>query len=131
MSKLIAIVSRIQSLESLNIVSFSLASITLKMMSLELEECLTIGTRVSLNVKPISVALAKNLSGELSYSNKIDATIKAIENGELLCNLSLNASEMEFESIITAESARNMNLKVGDSVTALIKANDISILEIL
>lgn len=131
MSKLTATVSRIQTLESLNIVSFNLAGVTLKMMSLELDPRLTIDSRVSLSIKPISVAIAKNLSGELSYSNKINTTIKAIHNGELLCSIVLNASEIEFESIITAESATNMNLKVSDTVTALIKANDISILEIL
>lgn len=131
MSKLIATVSRVQTLESLNIVSFSLGDASLKMMSLDLGDGIVIGRKVSLNVKPISVAIAKNLNGELSYSNKISAQIKSINSGELLCSLELQASDMTFESIITQESAERMNLKVGDAISALIKANDISISELL
>jgi len=131
MSRLIATVSRVQTLESLNIVSFDLGDASLKMMSLDLSEDIIIGAKVSLNIKPISVALAKNLSGELSYSNKLSSKIQTINKGELLCSIDLIASGIIFESIITAESAENMNLKVGDEVIALIKANDVSICEVL
>ena len=131
MSKLLATVTRVQSLESLNLVSFDLFGVTLKMMSLDIDAAIKIGTKVSLNIKPVSVAIAKNLSGELSYSNKIDSRIKSINNGEILCSLELSFADIVFESIITAESAYKMNLKIGDEVTALIKANDISISEVL
>ncbi len=131
MKRLIATLSRVQTLECLNIVSFDLGDVSLKMMSLDLDESIIIGTKVSLNIKPISVAIAKNLSGELSYSNQIIAQIQSIHKGELLCNIELTSPSMEFESIITALSAQNMNLKVGDTVTALIKANDVSICEVL
>lgn len=131
MSKLLATVLRVQTLESLNIVSFDVCGVTLKMMSLDLDATIIIGTKVSLNIKPISVAIAKNLSGDLSYSNKINSHIKTINKGELLCSLELSFAEIVYESIITAESAQDMNLKVGDAITALIKANDISISKVL
>ena len=131
MSKLTATISRIQTLESLNIVSFTLGDESLKMMSLDLDESVVVGAKVSLNIKPISVAIAKNLIGELSYSNQLNSKIQAINKGELLCSIDLIAAGMIFESIITAESANNMNLQVGDTVSALIKANDVSILEVL
>ncbi len=131
MKRLIATVSRVQTLECLNIVSFDLGDVNLKMMSLDLDESIIIGTKVSLNIKPISVAIAKNLSGELSYSNQISSQIQSIHKGELLCSIGLTSPSMEFESIITALSAQNMNLRIGDAVTALIKANDVSICEVL
>lgn len=131
MQKLEAKVSRVQSYENLNIVSFDISGVTLKMMSLELFEEVKIDTLVVLNIKATSVAIAKNISGDLSYSNKLSSKIIAIENGELLSSIELKCASFSFESIITKESSLNMNLKVGDEVTALIKANEISISEII
>ena len=131
MSKLIATIKKIQNVENLNIVTFDFNSISLKMMSLDLSKDIEVGKKVSLNIKPTFVAIGKNFSGELSYSNKINSTIDSIEYGELLCSIKLSSAESIFESIITAESASRMNLKVGDEVIALIKASELSISEIL
>ncbi|RLC45308.1 MAG: transporter [Candidatus Cloacimonadota bacterium] len=101
------------------------------MMSLDLSKDIEVGKKVSLNIKPTFVAIGKNFSGELSYSNKINSIIDSIEYGELLCSIKLSSAESIFESIITVESASRMNLKVGDEVIALIKASELSISEIL
>jgi len=131
MSKLIATIKNIQSVDNLNIVTFDFNNILLKMMSLDLSKDIEVGKKVSLNVKPTSVAIGKNFSGELSYSNKINSTILSIENGQLLSSIKLSSNESIFESIITVESASRMNLKVGDKIIALIKASELSISEIL
>lgn len=131
MSRVKAKVSRIQSLESLHIVSFELGSVTLKMMSLNLRESIKVGVEVILNIKPMSVAIGRDLSGELSYSNQIDTKITSIQLGELLCSVKLALGEESLEAMITAESAQRMHLNIGNEVTAFIKANDISIAEVL
>ncbi len=131
MSKLIATIKKIQNVENLNIVTFDFNSTLLKMMSLDLSKDIEVGKKVSLNIKPTFVAIGKNFSGELSYSNKINSIIDSIEYGELLCSIKLSSAESIFESIITVESASRMNLKVGDEVIALIKASELSISEIL
>jgi molybdopterin-binding protein len=129
--KLEAVVTKIENVESLHIVSFDIGGCEFKMMSLELQSEIKVHTRVLLNIKPVCVALAKNISGELSYSNQLSCKIKSIEEGELLCSVKLLACKNSFESIITTTSLKRMDLVEGDEVVALIKANDISVMEVL
>lgn len=128
--KLLANVTRVQSLNNLNVVSFSAQNQILNMVSLELSEKVKTGTRVLLNIKPTSVAIAKNFVGELSYSNQIESKIVSIDNGELLSSIVLSIGEVHIEAIITLASSQRMNLKIGDEVISLIKANEIAITEI-
>ncbi|MDF1878339.1 transporter [Sulfurimonas sp. SAG-AH-194-C20] len=131
MSKFCAIIIDIQNHDSINIVSFKAGDFTLSMMSLELDESITVGTEVVLGVKASSVAIAKEFVGELSYANQLDLEIQEIQEGELLCALVLKAKDFELESIITKASKRRMKLQVSDSVTALIKSSDLFIVEVL
>lgn len=131
MSLFIAKVKAIQSVENLNIVKFECDGITLSMMSLELSEQVKVGTSVKLSTKPTHVAIAKNISGDLSYSNQLHVEVLHVENGELLTSLKLKFNGTIFESIITKDSSDRMALHVGDKVIALIKANELSIKEIL
>ena len=131
MSSIIAHVQNIQSLQNLNIVSFTCKQTSLKMMSLELSETIEKGTKVMLTCKPMAIALAKNLQGEVSYANRLHVTIQSIEAGELLCALKLQFEEFVLESVITTDSYQRMQLQIGDEVTALIKSSDLSIKEVL
>lgn len=131
MYKLTATIEDIKTDQSLNIVSFQFANQILKMVSLELSENIQIGKKVSLSIKPNAVAIAKNIQGDLSYSNQIAAKVDSIDLGELLCSLKLSCGECYLESIITKESAVRIDVQEGDSVVALIKANEISISEVL
>jgi molybdopterin-binding protein len=131
MSKLIAEVTNIQNEDNLNIVAFSCVNTTLKMMSLDLNKTIKKGVKVNLACKPTAIAIAKNIKGELSYSNQLNATIIEVEMGHLLCALKLQFDVFVLESIITADSARRLRLTVGDAVIALIKSTDLSIASVL
>jgi molybdopterin-binding protein len=131
MSNIVAYVSKIQSCDSLHIVKFDFNGLELSMMSLALNDTIKVGTQVKLAVKSSHIAIAKNFSGEVSYSNKLDAKITAIENGQLLSCINLKIFDTSLESIITLNSSLKMDLKVGDSVSAFIKASELSILEVL
>ena len=131
MSNLIARVKKIDSESSLNIVTFDFYGTPLKMMSLELSEDVCIGAKVMLCIKPFSVAVAKDFKGELSYSNQIKTKVSSIQEGKLLCNLKLLVEDSYIESIITLESLKRIDIKVGDRVLALIKANEISIVDVV
>ncbi|MCK9473388.1 TOBE domain-containing protein [Sulfurimonas sp.] len=132
MSELTAIVNDIQKHDSLHIVKFDCEGQALTMMSLELDKTIQKGVKVKLSMKPTHVAIAKNLQGELSYSNQLQATITGVLNGELLSSISLKLhSGSAIESIITKNSSIRMNLQVGDSVVALIKASEVSIKEVI
>lgn len=131
MSYLNATVSKIESSQNLHIVEFECSGQTLSMMSLGLNEKITIGTKVKLVVKPTHLALGKEFSGLLSYANQLKSTIISIEEGELLSSVNLNFFETILESVITKKSSQRMKLQIGDSVLAFIKASDLSISEIL
>ena len=131
MSNFIATIEKINSVDNLNIVEFDFNGITLKMMSLDLNDDVQIGKKVRLLVKPTNISLAKNLVGEISLSNQIVATIQSLENGQLLTSVILEINDTIFESIITVESSKRMNLQIGERVTILIKASNLSIGEVL
>ena len=131
MSSFIARVSEIQNAESLNVVKFDFHGKTLSMMSLDLNENVKVGVRVKLVVKPTHVVIAKNFDSEISCSNRLQASIVSLENGQLLSSLRLNLSKAELESIVTREASNAMNLKVGDEVLAFIQESELSIGEIL
>lgn len=131
MNQLIASIKKISNINNLNIVEFDFLGTNLKMMSLDLSEDIKVGKRIKLSTKPTNISIAKNLSGEISLSNKIPAIIQDIENGELLSSILLNVNGTILESIITVDSSKKMDLKQNDTVTILIKASDISIQEVI
>ena len=128
---MIARVKDIKTIDSLNIVEFDFNGLTLKMMSLDLNDDVKIGKKVELSVKPSNISIAKNLIGEISLSNQIVATIQSLENGQLLTSVILKINDTLLESIITVDSSKRMNLQIGEVVTILIKASNLSIGEVL
>ena len=125
---MIARVKDIKTIDSLNIVEFDFNNITLKMMSLELHKEVKLESKVKLLVKPSNVIISKNYIEDISLSNQTLAKIVAIENGELLSSISLKIGDTTFESIITKESSKRLDLQEGNIVNILIKASDLSIL---
>ncbi len=137
MSQLIATIENIESVDNLNIVTFMCNDETLKMMSLDLNETVQIGKRVVLACKPTSVALAKptidqqEFSEMLSYANQIKVKISSMDVGVLLSSIKLQFGDFVLESIITSASVQRMKLNENDELLALIKANELSIQEVL
>lgn len=120
----------IQSVEDLNIVKFEFENHILSMMSLGLKDT-KINSRVILSANPSHIAIAKDFSGLLSYSNQIKTKITNIEMGELLCSIELEIGKHKLNSLITASSAQRLNLKINDEVLALIKASELSVKDVL
>jgi len=50
-----------------------------------------------------------------------------MDSGEILCSVRIKLQDTILESIITQSSALKMDIKVGDTIIALIKASDVSI----
>ncbi len=127
MSSLRAKVLDIASCESLHIVKFDYHDSVISMMSLALDETIMIGCEVSLLINPSHVAIAKKHYDDISYANQLPATIERITFGSLLTSITLLLVDTTIESIITTESAKRMDLKVGEDVVALIKASEVAI----
>jgi molybdopterin-binding protein len=131
MSSFIATVLSVQNSKSLHVVKFKYYEQTLCMMSLQLNSNIQKGVKVKLSVKPTHVVLAKNLNSEISFENRLETTIVSIDSGELLSSVKVSSYDSFIEAIITKESEKKMDLKIGDEVLALIQASELSIVEVL
>jgi len=131
MNAIKAVISKIQTVDNINIVSFTVGSITMKMMSLELSSSVKVGTEVLLGTKSTNIALAKSLNSELSISNQLTCSITDLEIGELLCVVHLDFFGQALESIITIDSALRLKLQINDEIIALIKSSELSIVEVI
>lgn len=127
MSELIAVIDAIETHEHLNIVSLRCNDTPLKMMTLDLSDETSIGKKVLLGCKPSAVALAKSFEGVISFSNRLECRIDAIKEGKLVTLVTLSFASATLESLITSQSLKRMQLRVGDSITAFIKASELSI----
>jgi molybdopterin-binding protein len=128
---IVARIKEIESVENLNIIHLEINDIELKMLSLDLAANMSEGRQVSLNIKPLSIALGKEVSGDLSFSNQLPSVITAIYKGELLSSVELRCGSVNFESVISTQSLNTMQLNDGDHVMAYIRASEISIEEVL
>lgn len=65
----------------------------------------------------------------ISGRNQLAGEIIALEYGDILAEISVRVGDNVITSIITKRSAENLNLKIGDHVSALIKSTDVMILK--
>jgi len=131
MNRIQAQVTAIKSEQNITIVTFYAAEEVMRMMALELDSKIVVGTKVVLGVKATSITLAKGLSGEVSSSNQLKVYVDRIVTGALLCSVRFSFAGTSLESVITRASAERMSLKEGDAITALVKSSDLSLLEVL
>jgi len=87
------------------------------------------GNTVYLIFKETEVSIGKNLSGQLSLRNQLPCVIKGLRKGAILTEICLDYRGIEIGAIITTRSAEKLDLKTGDAVTGLIKANEVSIMD--
>lgn len=87
-----------------------------------------IGMPVTLLFKETEVSLAKNLSGSISMRNRIVAVVTSIDRGTLLTRVTLAFDRHAIGSIITTRSSDALALAIGDTVEALVKTNEMSLM---
>jgi len=131
MNRFDAIITEITSYHSLHMVRFSFDGESLTMISFDLPKNIREGLVVKLGVKPSHIALAKEFSGSVSFSNLLRAKIEKIEEGKIACSVVCTKGGVLFQSIITQNSKERMNLSMGDEVVLMIKASELSIIEAL
>jgi molybdopterin-binding protein len=61
----------------------------------------------------------------LSARNQIPARITAINAGEAIANVQLDAGGVRLVASITVEAVRDLGLAEGSEITAVIKASDV------
>ena len=120
-------ISAIEQNDGVSVFEFSAENLSLKMLSLENLQNLKIGDEVRLGFKSSDVFVATSRLLNCSVSNEIKAEISAIQRGQITSSLHLNASEFEFESIISTASLKRLNLAPGDQIYAYVKATSLYI----
>lgn len=128
MNQFEATLTQIENVEMLHALTFAMGTQTIHLVSLELNSRLKVGDLVTLSVNSTDIALAKNFSGLLSYTNQFNMTVTKVNNGRLLSSIVLEMNGVNLEVIITLKASLEMNLEVGDEVVALIRETAISIL---
>jgi molybdate transport system regulatory protein len=87
------------------------------------------GNIISLVFKETEVSLAKGLSGKLSLRNRMICTVQQIERGELLSKITLQFQQYSIASAITTRAVDSLQIKVGEEIEALVKANEVSLMQ--
>jgi molybdopterin-binding protein len=62
---------------------------------------------------------------KLSARNQIPARVIAINSGEAIANVQLDANGVRLVASITVEAVRELGLAEGSEVTAVVKASDV------
>ena len=88
------------------------------------------GNAVDVLFKETEVSLAKNLTGLISLRNRVQTAVRHIHKGEILSEVELDYHGRSLTSIVTSRSIARLELKEGDAVEALVKANEVSLQEV-
>lgn len=87
-----------------------------------------IGQPVQLQFNEMEVAVAKNLSGQISLRNHLPGTITALESGRILTRvhfqLPMPDAMITLHAVITTRSAQHLQLALGDQIEGLVKSNE-------
>ena len=83
---------------------------------------------VSVAFKETEVSLMKDFTGKLSIRNQLPCIVTAIEKGPIIGCVHLLFNNHHLTSAITSRSIESMGIKPGDEVTAMIKANEVSVM---
>lgn len=87
------------------------------------------GNRIYAVFKETEVSIAKDFSGKISLRNKIPCRVEQIQRGELMSIVHMTFRNYSIQSAITTRSVDMLALQDGDEVTAMIKANEITLMQ--
>jgi molybdopterin-binding protein len=62
---------------------------------------------------------------KLSARNRLEGKITELQLGGVMAHVVVQVGENSIESVITRRSAEEMNLKIGDTVAAVIKSTEV------
>ncbi|HQE34999.1 hypothetical protein C3L50_15525 [Flavobacterium alvei] len=84
---------------------------------------------IDLVFKETEVSLAKKMSGLISLRNRMQCKVIQVERGELLSKITMQFQQQIISSAITTRAVDSLQIVVGDSVEAMVKSNEISVMK--
>ena len=133
MNRLRGRITRIESNDHVSLVDVEVSGDSFTATLLETPEdarYLKVGNSVDVLFKETEVSLAKGLSGLISLRNRVLTTVRQVRSGVILSEVVLEYRGQTISSIITTGSIKRMDIKAGDEVEALVKANEVTLLEV-
>ena len=64
---------------------------------------------------------------KLSARNQFQGTVTHITQGQAMAEVTVKVGNLEFVAAITEGSVKNMNLKVNDAVTVVVRATEVMV----
>jgi molybdopterin-binding protein len=86
--------------------------------------------RLLFRIRGKTASQRKDVIRRVSGRNQLVGRIEEVRISGLLAEITLSIGGQQITSIITSRSAREMNLKVGQTAAALIKATEVMILRV-
>lgn len=132
MNRIKAIITDIQSSGNLSLIRMQADDLVLTSVILDTADSSPFIARnkeVVVLFKETEVILSRSNPDDLSLRNRIPGTITAIDTGALLGRIVMNSRYGIIRSMITASAIKQLDLKVGDSVYAMIKTNELMLSE--
>lgn len=93
--------------------------------------CWHVNQDVQLLFNEMEVAIAKNLSGQISLRNRMPGKIVHLEIGKILTRiLFILDGNFTVSAVITSRSARALGLMLGDPIEGLVKSNEMTLISL-
>ncbi|WP_456403728.1 TOBE domain-containing protein [Hydrogenimonas sp.] len=88
-----------------------------------------VGRPVWVLFKESETALAKGPLGSISLRNRFEGAVTEVRKGELLAEVTVDLGGTPVVSIVSRSACDEMAIGIGDRLTLLIKANEITLME--
>lgn len=131
MNKIKALIDTIETHDGITRVLLTSGINKLTAITLELPSSFKIGSEANVIFKETEVGIAKNLKGEISFSNLLQGTILFVNKGKILSKVNIDVDGINIGSIITTNAVEQLTLGLGDEVKIFIKATEVSLEEVL
>jgi len=86
---------------------------------------LSVGDTIYVLIKGTDIMLAKSFSGMLSARNRAKGVVRQIIQGDVLSKIFVESQGDMLHAIITNTSLKDMDIRNGDEVTAIVKSTEL------
>ncbi|MFV0531821.1 MAG: molybdopterin-binding protein [Flavobacteriales bacterium] len=123
------VIQSVETYKSLSLVKIEIQSIVVNTIVMETPKTVAYleeGKEIHVMFKETEVLIGKGTEHTaLSIQNRIEGKIVKIEKGKLLSKIALLTVIGELRAVITTQVLYQMELRIGEKVTAMIKTNEI------
>lgn len=133
MNKLLGIITKITQSEAIMLVDIDVKGFGMSALLTDSpfsSSWLKEGNEVFVIFKETEVSLMKDFSGKISMRNQLPCNVTSVEKGKVIGCVNMLFRDFPITSAITSRSVDLLDIKVGDHITALIKANEVSVIKV-